>query len=221
MIAQGKVGMATTTPRVGSRALVLASTSPRRRARLKEGGFAHQAVSPGIDDGELTVPPKAMARPWVGALAYLKAVSALERLTENVSGVVILAADTAVVADGEIIGQARDAEDARRILQRLSDRAHEVYTGAAILAAGWRRILVDVAQVQVGRLPADVIEGYVASGQWAGKAGAYNLVERLEAGWPIQFRGDPGTIMGLPMRMLTPLLRRLLAPGTPAEGRAS
>jgi septum formation protein len=75
-------------------------------------------------------------------------------------------------------------------------------------------MFTDRATVRLGRIAPPEIDGYVASGQWRGKAGAYNLAERLEAGWPITYEGDPGTIMGLPMRRLAPLLRRF-APSAP------
>ncbi len=199
--------------RGAARSLYLASASPRRQSLLAEGGFAHKVISPGLDDGQLEMPAGTNPREWVGALAYLKAASALEHVGAGTESPVVLAADTVVVANGRVLGQARDAQDARRMLGILSDAEHEAYTGAAILDGETRRILVDVAQVTVGALPSEVVEDYVHSGLWAGKAGAYNLVERLEAGWPIQFRGDPATIMGLPMRLLSPLLLRLLAPG--------
>jgi predicted house-cleaning NTP pyrophosphatase (Maf/HAM1 superfamily) len=65
--------------------------------------------------------------------------------------------------------------------------------------------------VRVGHIPDLEIEWYLASGQWRGKAGAYNLSERLTAGWPIEYDGDPGTIMGLPMRKLTGRLAAFVA----------
>ena len=70
-------------------------------------------------------------------------------------------------------------------------------------------MFVDTATVTVGDIPGREVNAYVNSGQWRGKAGAYNLDERLEAGWPITFSGDPTTIVGLPMRRLLPLLERL------------
>lgn len=153
-------------------------------------------------------------------MAYLKAASALRTMTpEQAADVVILGADTLVVKDGELIGKPVDAEDARRILRRLSSGSHEVLTGVALVALNGRReILVDGTRVRVGSVTEEALEAYVRSGDWAGKAGAYNLAERLEAGWPIDFEGDPGTIMGLPMRRLTPRLKRWLA-GEACAGR--
>ena len=104
-------------------------------------------------------------------------------------------------------------DDARRMLLTMRDADHEVYTGVALLDArtGMRDLYVDRAIVHVGHISDEAIEEYVASGQWRGKAGAYNLAERLSAGWPITFEGDPGTIMGLPMRTLPGRLRAFAA----------
>ncbi len=204
-----------------ARKLILASVSPRRSRLLTEAGFAHETLVPPLDDGALD-PGDAPPRRWVAALAYLKAASALRTMArERAANAVLLGADTLVVKDGEMIGKPVDAHDARRILRLLSSGSHEVLTGAALVALdGEREILVDATRVRVGALPEPVVEEYVASGQWAGKAGAYNLAERLEAGWPIEFEGDPGTIMGLPMRRLGPRLERWLA-GNTCAGHAS
>ena len=78
----------------------------------------------------------------------------------------------------------------------------------ALLAAGGggRSLFWDSARVTVGAIDERALQAYLDSGEWRGKAGAYNLYERIEAGWPIQFEGDPTTIMGLPMRKLSQLL---------------
>jgi septum formation protein len=123
----------------------------------------------------------------------------------------VLGADTVVWKESarEVLGQPRDAPDAERILRLLESGEHEVITGVALIDAGTgqRDIFVDRARVRVGALGEERIREYLAGGQWAGKAGAYNLRERLEAGWPIEYSGDPGTIMGLPMEKLVSRLR--------------
>jgi septum formation protein len=195
----------------GRTGLVLASRSPRRRLLLRQHGFEHEAVHPGIDDGALE-PGAVSPREWVAASAYLKARAGAE-LLEGEEPRTVLGADTVCVQDGAVIGQPRDEADARRMLGVFENREHEVITGVALL--DWRRgerrrhLLVDRARVRVGAIGRDRTEVYLASGEWRGKAGAYNLSERLEAGWPITFEGDPGTIMGLPMSALEPVLRRL------------
>jgi len=191
--------------------VVLASKSPRRRQLLEENGVKHVAVQPRVDDADLA-PGNVSAEQWVAALAYLKAASAARDGIEG-DEAVMLGADTVVVHNGRIIGQPRDAADAERILRLLSDDDHEVLTGVALVdpETGRREIFVDRANVAVGRLSDQQVRDYVASGQWRGKAGAYNLAERLEAGWPIRYTGDPGTIMGLPIRALLPRLAAFAA----------
>lgn len=191
-----------TLPRV-----VLASQSPRRRRLLEEYGIAHGAVASGVDDGVL-VRGGVTPSEWVAALAYFKAASARERLSLPGVGageVVILGADTVVRKGDRIIGQPADAADAERIVRTLENGTHDVLTGVAFVdaATGRRDMWVDRATVRVGEIGDERIGAYLATGGWRGKAGAYNLSERLAEGWPIEYDGDPGTIMGLPMRRLT------------------
>lgn len=191
--------------------VALASRSPRRRELLTSRGVRHEVIDADIDDAELT-PGDSDPRSWVMALAYLKAQAGAlgSRDWNRLQAAIVLGADTVCVKDGQIIGQPIDEADARRILHLFRDTDHEVLTGVALLntRTGQRDLFVDVARVHVGHVSDEQIEEYLASGQWRGKAGAYNLSERLEAGWPITFQGDPTSIMGLPMEALTARLSR-------------
>ena len=186
--------------------VLLASQSPRRRKLLDDHGIEHGAISSGVDDGVLMrggVTPSE----WVAALAYFKAAAARERVmpAEYQPGeVVILGADTVVRKADRVIGQPSDEADAERIIRTLQNGEHDVLTGVAFVdaASGKRDMWVDRARVRVGEIGDDRIAAYLASGAWRGKAGAYNLSERIADGWPIEYDGDPGTIMGLPMRRL-------------------
>lgn len=195
--------------------LVLASRSPRRRLLLTDAGIDHDVVDTGIDDADLE-PGDVSPAEWAASLAYLKA-----RAGAALGGGAdrpVLGADTVCVKDGGMIGQPVDAADARRILQLFEDGEHDVITGVALVSRTRRELRADRARVHVGRIGQERLEEYVAGGGWRGKAGAYNLSERLEAGWPIRYEGDPTTVMGLPMR----LLETLLPPsgqGAPAAGR--
>lgn len=196
-------------PPSAARRLLLASQSPRRRQLLREAGVDHDAEHPGVDDGPL-LPGPVSAHQWVAALANLKAHAAAAREATRSEGPrIVLAADTVVVKSDRLIGQAADEADATRILRLLENGSHEVVTGVALLdpATGERELFVDSSRVSVGELGRARIEAYVLSGGWRGKAGAYNLAERLDEGWPITFEGDPTTVMGLPMRRLLPVLR--------------
>jgi septum formation protein len=196
---------------LGRRALRLASASPRRSLLLREHGFDHTASPAPIDDSDL-FPGCGSLRDWTAGLAYLKARSAWETLSaEERRSSVVLGADTIVIKSGRPMGKPADARDAERMLRTLSAGEHEVVSGVCVLAPGApRRIFTDSARVHVGPLSDEVIHAYVASNLWRGKAGGYNLSERLADGWPIEFEGDPGTIMGLPMRRLAPVLRGAL-----------
>ena len=187
--------------------IVLASSSPRRREMLKSAGIDHRVQPAQIDDGELQPGDSTNADQWVAALAYLKAISSSrllqsDQLGELVDGpIVVIGADTVCVLDGQIIGQPRDRDHAREIIIMMSGATHEVLTGVAILEpkGDRRELFVDRSVVTVGEIPADQIELYLDSMLWEGKAGAYNISERLAAGWPIEFTGDENSIVGLPL----------------------
>jgi len=188
--------------------LVLASRSPRRRELLTEFGIPHHAAEPALDDAQLwpgAVPPHC----WVTALATLKAWACLRNLPAG-SPTIVLGADTACIKQGVLIGTPVDASEAEKIIRFLSGGEHRVVTGVALISSeGIRELWCDRAVVRVGVLSESQIRQYIESGRWAGKAGAYNLRERIDAGWPIAFEGDPTSIMGLPMEKLVPSLARM------------
>ncbi len=194
--------------------IYLASTSPRRRQILSELNIAHTAIHPGVDDAAL-VPGRACPAPWwPAALAHLKARAGREQLRAlGITNALVIGADTIVLKGAEIIGQPRDAADARRTIERLRRGTHEVITGVALLHAAQRDLFLDAARVTVGDIPDTAIDEYIASGDWRGKAGAYNLSERLAAGWSITFDGDACTVMGLPSKQLPARLAWFLGYG--------
>ena len=186
----------------------LASRSPRRQKMLAEAGVAPIVRPAGFDDGDLHRGRVSEAQ-WVMALAYSKTRWVHEALVnEGVSTGTVLGADTVCVNDGEIFGQPTDEADARRMILAMRDNAHVTMTGVCgiPLTGGCdaRWMFVDRSIVVYGHVADAEVDAYVASGAWRGKAGAYNLSERIEAGWPITCEGDPTTVMGLPMRRLIP-----------------
>lgn len=187
---------------------------------LHEHGVPHEAIEPGIDDGGLR-PGRVSPPAWAAALANLKACAGAEslRLAGCATGALVLGADTICVMDGKLFGQARDADEARATLAAFDDREHEVITGVALVDAqtGQREMFADRAVVRWGEVGTKRIDEYVRSGAWRGKAGAYNLVERIGAGWPITHEGDWTTVVGLPMRRLMPRVRTLLVASAPAH----
>lgn len=184
----------------------LASQSPRRRELLTEYGIEFETSHPGVDDG-LLIRGGVSPSEWVASLAYFKAAAAMHRLGDwdySPGELVIVGADTVVRKGREIIGQPRNQADARRIISLLENGSHEVLTGVALIDAGTgqRDMFVDRARVTVGAIGEPRIADYLDSQLWKGKAGAYNLRERINDGWAITYDGDPTSIMGLPMKRL-------------------
>ena len=203
--------------------LLLASRSARRRALLSEAGFEHVAEHPGFEDGILT-PGAVSPRQWVAALASLKAFAGASLPSaRELGGRVVLGADTACLLDGTLVGTPTSAIEAEDMIRSFMGVEHDVLTGVAIVdMRDWpgspqavplrrRRVLVDVAKVRMGTLSETELRTYIDSGHWQGKAGGYNLSERLAAGWPLEFDGDRTTIMGLPMGRLTNVLEEMTA----------
>ena len=185
--------------------IILGSGSPRRLRMLRQAGWEVESRPPAIDDGEIDVQAGTPAQ-TVLALAWFKGAQ-LGALGKAFVGI---AADTVCVSDGTIMGKPVDAEDALRMLERLQQGVHVTMTGLCLIQQGCARFfLVDEARVEFGRVARSDLAAYVESGEWEGKAGGYNLVDRQSAGWPVRCEGDPDTVMGLPMRRLQPILDRL------------
>lgn len=184
------------------RPIVLASKSPRRSALLAEFGVEIEVSVPTLDDGVFACGSIPVAL-WVRALAVMKAQDvsdncALEKGT-------VLAADTVCVIDDEIAGQPTNALDATKMIEAMVSKTHEVFTGWCLLSIDDDVALVghEIASLEFGQISKEAIRKYIATGSWQGKAGGYNLSERLEAKWPIVCSGDPTSVMGLPMGKLS------------------
>ena len=143
---------------------MLASGSARRRELLAQLGLAFDVVSPDIDETPL---PGERPLDLVRRLAVGKA--------RAVEGDVVLAADTIVEVDGEIFGQPVDADDARRMLRRLSGRTHRVHSGVALRADGQEAVETVTTYVTFVPLTPGALEWYLGTGEPFGKAGAYGI----------------------------------------------
>jgi septum formation protein len=127
---------------------------------------------------------------------------------EGHPGEIVLAADTTVVLDGEILGKPVDPEDARRMLARIAGREHTVLTGVAVSEPGRERLLADVAtsRVRMAPLTRERIAWYVETGEPLDKAGSY-AVQGLGALFVEEIDGNYTNVVGLPL----PLTARLFA----------
>lgn len=187
--------------------LVLASGSPRRVELMTAAGYEFTSHAPDIDErhqpGE---PPRA----YVERLAAEKSARTLEALGSP-ADVVVIGADTAVVVAGQILGKPRDAEDAGRMLRRLSGREHEVITGVSLRTTLAAVSSVETTKVSFVALSEDQIAWYVASGEGRDKAGAY-AIQGLAARFIPRIEGSYSNVVGLPIAVLDGLIRRLSWP---------
>jgi septum formation protein len=182
--------------------LVLASASPRRRRLLAELGLPFEARA--TDADETPVPGEA-PRDLVVRLALAKA-----RATAR-PGELTLGADTEVAVDGRVLGKPADADDARRMLRLLSGRAHEVWSGVALVraasngAAAREWTGARLSRVSFRELADSEIDAYVASGDPFDKAGAY-AIQGGAAGFVAELDGDVDNVVGLPLALVRELL---------------
>ena len=189
--------------------LVLASRSPRRQMLLRQAGFEPSIAPSPINEG-LLPQGQVVAADWVTSLAYIKAWSTMDQISGQ-RDVIVLGADTLCLIDGSCLGQPKTRDEAYNMIDLLQGRSHETLTGVCLLGTEQfqRCLFVDRTRVSLGCLNENAVRQYIESDDWQGKAGGYNLADRLEAGWSIEVDGDPTTVMGLPMQTLTPLLGRI------------
>jgi nucleoside triphosphate pyrophosphatase len=193
------------------RQLVLASASPRRQELLRNAGIPFVVQPTAIPeiprDGE---PAKACAE----RLAGEKALAVHRDRPEDL----VLGADTIVVVDGEMLGKPSDAEDAGRMLRRLSGRTHQVITGVCLIvtgapetgsrkpATGVRDVRSETTLVTMGPLTDEDIRFYIATGEPMDKAGAYGI-QGLASRWVLRIEGDYCNVVGLPVALVCAMLR--------------
>lgn len=184
--------------------LVLASSSPRRRAILETLGLPFLVDASGVPE----VP--ALGESALDYTRRLAAAKALDVAPRFADGTVVLGADTIVVVDGDVLEKPESAEHAVEMIGRLSGRTHEVVTAMALV----RRPEGVIAEMQVTTqvtfraLDADAIARYVASGDGDGKAGAY-AVQGLASGLVSRIDGSFLNVVGLPAAELIELLAQV------------
>jgi septum formation protein len=176
--------------------LILASTSPRRAEILRAVGWPFEACAPNVDE---TRGAEEGPANYVKRLARTKAAAVAARRPDGL----VLGADTVVVIEGEILGQPRDAEDAKRMLRLLSGNWHEVLTGVALVRGGISGCSIvdhETSRVRFAPLSNEEIAWYVGTGEPNGKAGAY-AVQGRAALFIEEIQGDYFNIVGLPVRL--------------------
>jgi septum formation protein len=170
--------------------LILASTSPQRRAILTQLRIPFEVVVPSFDEVDGTSPRER-------ARGKARSVDGRDQP--------VLGVDTEVLFEGELLGKPADETDAERMLERLSGRTHDVVSGLCLRTPAWEEVHEEVTHVTFRELTPRDLAHYVAAREWEGRAGAYaiqglgaSLVERVE--------GDFLNVVGLPGSLLVRLL---------------
>ena len=179
--------------------VVLASRSPRRIELIAQLGITPEVVPADIDET-----PQSGEQPaeYVQRLASSKARTVQQRLATDAF---VLGADTTVDLDGTIFGQPVDEADARRMLKALSTRTHRVHTGVAVVGPTTAQVLVVTSLVTFEPVTDALLDWYIGTGEWKGKAGSY-AIQGLGGTLVQSTRGSMSNIIGLPLRETAQLL---------------
>jgi septum formation protein len=189
--------------------LILASGSPRRVDLLAQLGIQCDQVPADIDESPL---PHESSAALVERLAREKCLRSSEIVQdqgEDLAGSYVVGGDTTVLCDGQILTKPDDDDDARRMLEMLSGRRHEVVSGIAVCVVAGAAVesAIEVTTVWIRNLSADDISWYLGTGEHQGKAGSYGIqgaasvfVERIE--------GEYSNVVGLPLAGLDRLMNR-------------
>ena len=183
--------------------LVLASGSPRRRQLLEEHGYTFDVVVPS-DTAECGICSRETPPELVVRLAWQKGADVARRIPQGL----VLACDTVAVCTGQILGKPHDRQHARKMLELLRGRPHEVYSGVCL----WRRpddliaVEVDRTQLMMDPIGDAEIEAYLETGGWEGKAGAFGYQDGPP--WIHLVAGSESNVVGLPMELLARMLRK-------------
>jgi septum formation protein len=183
--------------------VILASKSPRRYELLSMLGYNVKTIVSDVDEDAITADTPSLL---ASKLAHAKALAVANDVGET--DLPIIAADTLVEINGEILGKPKSEADARRMLKMLSGEPHYVHTGISVIMNGKEINLTDSAKVFFREIDQDELDAYIESKEPFDKAGAYGIqgkagafVERIE--------GDFYSIMGLPICAVTKALKEL------------
>jgi septum formation protein len=170
--------------------LLLASTSPQRRAILAQLGVPFEVTAPDFDE-------LAGASPMDRAAGKARSVP--------LGGLPVLGVDTEVLLDGELLGKPADATEAEGMLESLAGRTHEVVSGLCLRTHAWEDLREETTAVTFRELTPRDLATYVRNGEWEGRAGAY-AIQGIGASLVTRIEGDFLNVVGLPAAVLVQLL---------------
>lgn len=183
------------------RRLILASSSPRRRQLLTEHGYPFEVIAPD-DSAECGVCSRESPAELVARLAYQKAANVIQKIDEGL----VVACDTVAECGGLILGKPVDRDHAYQMLKRLSGTRHRVFSGVCVWdkTSSKRAIDVDISILRMEKLQDDLIDRYLDTDLWIGKAGAFGFQDGLD--WVHLETGSSSNVVGLPMELLGKML---------------
>ena len=187
--------------------LILASASPQRQRLLREAGYEFEVTQPAVREPNPAEFSDAAA--YVAHTAWLKARDVASRVRHGI----LLAADTVVELNGQVMGKPADRDDARRILGLLTGSVHRVFTGVCL----WLRPTdlwlggVDETVLQMRQLTAAELEGYLDTDRWVEKAGAYAIQDADP--YVTVIRGSHSNVVGLPLELVARMLDAIRSAG--------
>lgn len=184
--------------------IILASTSPRRKELLGNLGLEFQIINPDVlENSNLALPQE-----------YVMDHASIKANAINLSDSLVIAADTIVWCEGKILEKPRDSEDAKQILQSLSGRVHQVYTGVCCRYQNKEICFFEMTEVEFYPLSLEFIKKYIATGEPMDKAGAYGI-QGLGQIMVRKIKGNYANVMGLPTSKLAKELKHWLGSQSP------
>ena len=181
--------------------VILASQSPRRRELLEKCSIPFQVDAADIDE---TIDNNNDLADEIKKLAERKAQEVFKRHLDDI----VIAADTIVTIDHEVLGKPKNDDDAKRMLRRLSDRTHQVITGLCIMSADKKYSVFSISEVTFAKMDEKEIDAYIATGETRDKAGAY-AIQGYGSRYITGIRGDFYSIMGLPVSIVYQQLKHI------------
>jgi septum formation protein len=182
--------------------IVLASRSPRRKDILEKLNLSFVIDPPDIDESPIKNESPII---YVQRISAAKADLVAQRHGKQC---IVIAADTTVELNGEIFGQPRDLDEARFMIQKLSNKTHQVHTAISVRYNQEIANSVDTASVTMREVTSELLEWYIGTGESIGKAGAY-AVQGHGAALVADLSGEIGTVIGLPVGLLLGMLGNL------------
>lgn len=186
--------------------IILASQSPRRKELLQLAGYDFSVIAAATDEKF----PDEMSIDEIPVFIALQKANAVAAMTSE-EDTIIIAADTIVVFDGEILGKPTDKKEALKMLKKLNGNKHDVYTGVAIKQKDKLYSFVERTTVFFNELSTEQLQYYIDNFSPLDKAGAYGCQEWIGARAISRIEGDFYNVMGLPVNKVVQIIETISA----------